>query len=256
MRLATLLLLGLLAAPAAAEPTVTVGSKPFPGTVRQSKSRVMVDLETLLERLDLRSHPVYHGLCVSDVAEPQAQCAAKKLAGPGRVIVKGTPVTARDGLVDLQETAAALGLPLERVGGGWSLAPGAPLPKLAAGRMDLRPNAAKPGADVDLARVLVPGRWNVVYFYLDWCPACWQMGPELKRLSRRQGSMALIEIDLLDWNTPVAVAKKVKASPTIRVYDGKGALVAEGDRAEEWLRRQYAFEYPTRLKCLGAPGEH
>lgn len=256
MRFATLLLLGLLAAPAAAEPSVTVGSRPFPGTVRQQGPRVMVDLDALLERLDLWSHPVYHGLCVTDGAEEQSKCAASQLAGPGRVIVKGTPVTAKDGLVDLQETAAALGLPIARDGAGWSVAPTAPLPKLAPGRKDLRPNAGRPGEDVDLPKVLVPGRWNVVYYYLDWCPACWQMGPELKRLARGQDSMALVEIDLLDWNTPVAVAHKVKASPTIRIYDGKGQLVADSDRAEEWLLRQYGFKYPTRLKCLGAPGEH
>lgn len=254
MRLVTLLLLGLLSAPAWAAPAVTVGSQPFPGTIRHEGTRTLVDLDTLIERLDLWSHPVYHGLCVNGAAEGQSQCAAKKLAGPGRVIVKGTPVTSKDGLVDLQETAAALGLPLERVGTGWALAPKAPAPKLAPGRKDLRVNV--PGADVDLPKTLVPGRWNVVYYYVDWCPACWQMGPALKRLARTRDSMALLEIDILDFNTPVAVAHKVKASPTIRIYDGKGRLVVEDDRAREWLLREFGFEYPTRLKCLGTPGEH
>ncbi|MEW6281718.1 MAG: hypothetical protein AB1758_24125, partial [Candidatus Eremiobacterota bacterium] len=172
MRHALLFLL-LLSLPAAAD-TLTLSGKPFPGVVTGSGDGMKVELRPLMAALGLHGHRLYGGWCVNSRQVFEPDCPVKQLAGPGRVYLDGQSVSAEVDshgrtLVRLSEVASRLGLRLEGRPGGMELN-AEPPPDLTLPR---EPNADQPGAEVPLEPV--PGKTSLVAYYLDWCPACWQV---------------------------------------------------------------------------------
>lgn len=243
----------LLFTPAVAD-SLTVDQRPFPGVVSGQSDGMMVELRPLMAALNLEGHRAYGGWCLS--REPESDCLSKQLVGPGRVYFEGKPVRAevdKQGrtLVSLSNLAGLLGLKLEPRAGGMELATQAP--PTYAGLPD-EPNVANPGAEVALERLLSPGKTSVVVFYLDWCPACWKVVPSLEQLAREHPELHLSEVNIGDWNRPVALQHKVRSTPTVLVFDAAGQPIADLNESLSWLERQFGWKAPTKLRCTGTPG--
>lgn len=232
----------------------TVDSQPFPGLVQGEREGMKVELRPLMLALGLSGHRAYGGWCLTRSAEQD--CAVKQLLGPGRVYLEGQNVRAETDsqgrtLVNLAEVARILGLKLESRNGGAELTTGHRAGYLG---LPVEPNCAAPGAEIDLASALSPARTNVVIFYLDWCPACWKVVPSLEQLVRERPELNLVEVNVLDWDQPVARQFKVRSTPNVVVYDGQGQVLHEEDAALDWLEQSYGWKAPTRIKCTGTPG--
>ncbi len=241
---------------AAAAEQVTVGGRPFPGLVEGNGSATMAELAPLVLALDLPAHPAYGGWCVTRKLDGEV-CPAKELAAPDQVIVEGRPVPTRrlNGklLVNVARFAEGLKLTVtnprpEVINLALDPAPPAPV-------ADYKPiiRAGAPGESVDLARLLVPGRTNIVLYYTDWCPACWKFWPFLEELNRSKPGLAIVAVDIADFKSAVAKQYQVRMTPSLVIYDGSGQKVAEGQEGDRWVARTYGVKIPTALKCVGSP---
>jgi thiol-disulfide isomerase/thioredoxin len=84
------------------------------------------------------------------------------------------------------------------------------------------------GQQVDLASLMSPGRITLVDFYADWCGPCRQIGPYLEQMVRdNPQQLALVKIDIVNWNTPVARQFALKSIPNMRVFDRQLRQVGE-----------------------------
>lgn len=241
---------------AGAAEQVTVDGRPLTGVVEGSGSATMAELASLLVALDLPHHPAYGGWCVTRKLDGE-DCPAKELAGPDQVIVEGRPVPTRrlEGklLVNVARFAELLKLSVTHPRADViDLALDAVPPAPVAGYKPIV-RAGTPGESVDLARLLVPGRANVVLFYTDWCPACWKFWPFLESLNRTRPDLAVVAVDIADFKSAVARQYQVRMTPMLAVYDGTGQRLAEGVEADRWLARTYDVRMPTALKCVGSP---
>lgn len=85
------------------------------------------------------------------------------------------------------------------------------------------------GKRVDLAKVMAAGKVTVVDFYADWCGPCHVLETRLQHLMRGGKNVALRRIDIGKWDNDAAkqaTELRAEALPYIRVYDGRGKLVA------------------------------
>lgn len=105
------------------------------------------------------------------------------------------------------------------------------------------------GQAVTLANHLVPGKTTIVDFFSEYCPPCMALGPQLAKLVQTRTELALVKVDInrpgtrgIDWQSPVARQFSLHSIPHLKVYDGNGVLVAEGEAAEQlvggWLDGQ------------------
>ena len=81
------------------------------------------------------------------------------------------------------------------------------------------------GAQIDLAKHLVPGCVTMVDFYADWCGPCKQLSPTLEQLAKTDPEIALRKIDIINWESPVAKQYEVHSIPRVEIYNRTGKLV-------------------------------
>lgn len=93
-----------------------------------------------------------------------------------------------------------------------------------------------PGEDFDFRPRLSNGRFSVVTFYADWCPACRSWSPVLDAVNRHFPDMQVLFMDIEDWGSLVAEKYEVEAIPYFMIYDQSGRLFARGREAQAWLR--------------------
>jgi len=70
------------------------------------------------------------------------------------------------------------------------------------------------------------GRYTVVEFTAEWCPACKSLAPRLEQQVKRRGTVRLRTIDIDRWDSPVAYQYGIRKLPTLLLYDGS-ELVSE-----------------------------
>jgi thiol-disulfide isomerase/thioredoxin len=99
------------------------------------------------------------------------------------------------------------------------------------------------GQPVDLLPLMPDGKVTVVDFYADWCGACRQTGPYLERLAAQDPQVALVKVNIGDWQTPVTRQFDIRSVPNIRVFDRRKAQV--GSPTHD-LR--LVFEYISQAK--------
>lgn len=83
------------------------------------------------------------------------------------------------------------------------------------------------GGQVDVDRLVVPGKVTIVDFYAEWCGPCRAMAPTLEKLATKDPDVFLRKVDIVEWNSAVARQHGIKSIPSVRVYDASGKLVGQ-----------------------------
>ncbi len=101
-------------------------------------------------------------------------------------------------------------------------------------------NYEHPGESVDIKAHLVAGKINLFDFYSEYCPPCRQIAPYLEKLAAKRSDLVINKVDInrkgtsgIDWGSPLAKQYGLRSIPAFKIFDGKGALVAEGDDAKK-----------------------
>lgn len=81
------------------------------------------------------------------------------------------------------------------------------------------------GGQVDMKKLLAPGKITIVDFFADWCGPCKQIGPQLEKLNKDDADVVLRKVDIVKWGTPVTKQFDIKGIPRIQIYDRSGKLV-------------------------------
>jgi thiol-disulfide isomerase/thioredoxin len=80
------------------------------------------------------------------------------------------------------------------------------------------------GAEIEIAEYVALGKVTIVDFYANWCGPCRLVSPPLERLAQTDSEIALRKIDIVNWDSPVAMQYHVNVLPQVNVYNRKGAL--------------------------------
>jgi thiol-disulfide isomerase/thioredoxin len=83
------------------------------------------------------------------------------------------------------------------------------------------------GATVDLPALLFEGKVTIVDFYADWCGPCRAVAPELEQFVKDNPNVALVKIDIVNWETPVTKQFAISSVPNLRVYGRNKQPVGE-----------------------------
>jgi thiol-disulfide isomerase/thioredoxin len=86
---------------------------------------------------------------------------------------------------------------------------------------------AKGGQQVDLRRLMPPGKVTIVDFYADWCGPCRQVSPHLERLASSDPDVVLVKVDIVNWGTPVTRQFGINSVPNIRVFDRRARAIGQ-----------------------------
>ena len=241
--LAGLLLLGSFTAVSADQ--LYVRNRPFKGPVKRSDGRIWVDLKTFAAAIGANLVETPEGGTVVTLGDAPAE----QTAAAGKVFIGGeeteTQASSDGVMVPLDVASKLLGARVT--------------PNKAMGIIDVNLVAAKPaskgqtadsgasatgpihkninraGSAVDVEDHLVPGRINIVDFYADWCPPCRALAPKLDAMSK-DTKYAILKVDIANWKSPVAQKYHLNSIPHLKVYDGSGKLLAEGQNAYKYVK--------------------
>ena len=62
------------------------------------------------------------------------------------------------------------------------------------------------------------------------------MAPRLVALAQKNTQFALLQVDIASWDSPVAKRYQLHSIPHLKVYDGTGKLLAEGQEAYRYIK--------------------
>lgn len=117
------------------------------------------------------------------------------------------------------------------------------LSEVALGQEDIRVVAH--GEEVDLEKLLIPGKTNIVDFFSLYCGPCISFGAYVDKLTELREDIVLIKVDInrpghkgIDWGSPTAQQFGLQSIPHLRVYGPDGKLQAEGQEARAWVTEQ------------------
>ncbi len=86
------------------------------------------------------------------------------------------------------------------------------------------------GEAVDVTRHLAPGKLTLVDFYADWCGPCRALEPTISDLAARHPDrMAVRKVNIVNWDSAVSQAYRLRSIPYLQLYSGDGTLIANGD---------------------------
>jgi thiol-disulfide isomerase/thioredoxin len=107
-------------------------------------------------------------------------------------------------------------------------------------------NETTPGQKLELEKYVVKGKTTLFEFYSGHCPACDEMAPILKYLSRRRAGLAIRQVLIdrpnateIDFDSPLAEQYRLQTTPSFQIHDPSGALIAEGKAAKALVRAWY-----------------
>ncbi len=123
-----------------------------------------------------------------------------------------------------EEQSAAAGPRGGRSGGGQGTGP---LNIQAAADIHVLENG---GAEIDLGSLAVPGHITLVEFY-DKSSASKAMSKRLEQLTGTRGDLSLREVDIVDFNSPVAKQFNMAVAPLVYVLDRNGQQT--GQRSDD-----------------------
>lgn len=85
-------------------------------------------------------------------------------------------------------------------------------------------NIRQGGKAIDISTLVGKGTVTIVDFYADWCGPCRQAEPHLKKMAE-DPNVNLIQIDIVNWSTPVVQQYGLRSIPNMRVFDAKGRQI-------------------------------
>ena len=102
---------------------------------------------------------------------------------------------------------------------------------------------------VNLEKMIVKGKINIIDFYSEHYPPCKRIAPFLKKLDAVRGDIVVIKIDInrkgfrgIDWQSPVAKQFNLKSVPYFIVISPWGKLICEGKEAYSYVVQQLRIE--------------
>lgn len=110
-----------------------------------------------------------------------------------------------------------------------------PLPEEVRRTLDIA--SASEGPEIELAKVLVPGKVTLIDYWASWCGPCHLLDARLQRLARSQPKLAVRRVNVAKFDNPAgkqaAQEFGIRAIPYVRVYDTRGRFLGE-DRDGNW----------------------
>ncbi len=95
-----------------------------------------------------------------------------------------------------------------------------------------------PGEEIDIEKLLQPGKTTIFDFYSEYCPPCRRISPALAKLDAMRKDIVVVKINInrkgvqgIDWNSPVARQYALRSIPHFIIYDSTGYRTHEGDEA-------------------------
>ena len=95
-----------------------------------------------------------------------------------------------------------------------------------------------PGKDFDTSKILVPGQYNLVHYYADWCPKCKNWMATMEAFRSRFADIKTHFVNIDSFESSVAQTHRIAFVPYFRLFDQSGKLVSEGKAAESWVRAE------------------
>lgn len=123
-----------------------------------------------------------------------------------------------------------------------------------AGKGSEAVNSDNPGEEMDVSKVLIKGKINIVDFYSEYCPPCRRIAPILAKLDKKRDDLVVIKVDInrpghkgIDWKSPLAVQYGLRSIPHFKIFDENGEKIAEGIEAQQKVGA-YLSESNIQLK--------
>ena len=99
-----------------------------------------------------------------------------------------------------------------------------------------------PGEEIDIKRLIHPGKMTIFDFFSEFCGPCKIISPKLEQLDNQREDIVVVKIDInresvrgIDWNSPVSRQYKLRSIPHFIVYDEKGLRTHEGVPARQYV---------------------
>jgi len=115
-----------------------------------------------------------------------------------------------------------------------------------------------PGESLELSSYVVPGKTTLFEFYSERCQHSAKMAPVMAYLAAHRGDLAVRQVDNdrpdaaeVDIDSPLAEQYGISETPSFRIYDPEGALIADGsaakDQVRQWYQESQLFEHAEQL---------
>lgn len=84
------------------------------------------------------------------------------------------------------------------------------------------------GKLINVLKYIEPGKYTAFLFYADWCAPCKTLKPRLEQLARSVDNLALREIDIINWENPLAAYYNLPSIPYFIIYGPDGNFIERG----------------------------
>lgn len=97
-------------------------------------------------------------------------------------------------------------------------------------------NIRKGGQSIDISPLVGNGSITIIDFYADWCGPCKSAEPHLKKLAK-DSRVNLIQIDIVNWETPVVKQYGLRSIPNMRVFDANGKQIGDATHSVSQIKK-------------------
>ncbi len=94
------------------------------------------------------------------------------------------------------------------------------------------------GKEIDLEKLLVPGKTTIVDFFSIYCSPCVRVGVFIEALAEQRDDVVLIKVNVnrpghkgIDWGSPAAKQFGLRSIPYLRLYSPEGKMLSDGEDA-------------------------
>lgn len=84
------------------------------------------------------------------------------------------------------------------------------------------------GRLIDVIDYIEPGKYTAFMFYADWCAPCKTLKPRLEEFARNGNTLALREIDIINWENPLPRYYSLPSLPYFIIYGPEGEFIERG----------------------------
>ena len=99
------------------------------------------------------------------------------------------------------------------------------------------------GRLINVLDYIEPHKYTVFMFYADWCAPCGPLKEKLGELAEKVDNMALREIDIINFENPLAKYYNLPAVPYFIIYGPDGKFLERGPMLSKNLLKTIATEH-------------